>query len=125
MLYIEFIQNTGCVDNDHNYEVYKNLEVLYMNSDVSKETIYEYGKKLVDNSKSPEQIAFEENLNAEIKSLQEELKRYREEIKRYTEYHRNRSDKKDLYWKNQLEWSRSQAKRARNRIAELRWIIEG
>ena len=59
MMYNEFINGTGCKENDHNYKVYKDLEILYMNSDLTKEQIYEYGKKLVDNSKSEEQINFE------------------------------------------------------------------
>ena len=49
MLFSEFIEGTGCKDNMHNFKVYKDLEVMYMNSDISKEYIFEYGKKLVDN----------------------------------------------------------------------------
>ena len=49
MLYSEFIEGTGCQDNHHNFKVFQDLEVLYMNSDISKEHIYEYGKKLVRN----------------------------------------------------------------------------
>lgn len=49
MLYSEFIAGTDCKDNTHNFNVYKRLEVMYMNSDITKEEIFEYGKKLVDN----------------------------------------------------------------------------
>ena len=49
MLYSEFIEGTGCKDNHHNFKVFQDLEVMYMNSDISKEQVYEYGKKLVKN----------------------------------------------------------------------------
>lgn len=49
MLFSEFVENVGCKENAHNFKVYQNLEVMYMNSDISKEAVYEYGKKLVDN----------------------------------------------------------------------------
>lgn len=57
MMYSEFAENVGCRDNEHNHEVFRNLEIMYMNSDVSKETIYEYGRKLVDNSQTEERRA--------------------------------------------------------------------
>ena len=50
MLYSEFIEGTGCQDNRHNFKVFQDLEVMYMNSNLTKEQIYEYGKKLVDNT---------------------------------------------------------------------------
>ena len=83
MLYSEFIEGTGCRENDHNYQVYKNLEIMYMNSDMTKDQIYEYGKKLVDNSKTPEEIRFEAEKKEEIKSLKEEIEYYKSELDRY------------------------------------------
>lgn len=49
MLYSEFIAGTGCKNTSHNFRVYKDLEIMYDNSGITKEQIYEYGKKLVDN----------------------------------------------------------------------------
>ncbi len=49
MLYSEFVTGTGCKDNEYNYQVYRDLEILYMHSDKSHFEIYEMGKKLVDN----------------------------------------------------------------------------
>lgn len=49
MLYSEFVEGTGCKENMHNFKVYRDLEVMYINSNLTKEQIYEYGKKLVDN----------------------------------------------------------------------------
>lgn len=123
MLYSEFVEGTGCRENDHNYKVYKDLEVMYMNSDMSKQEIYEYGKKLVDNSDTPEQIELKERIKAEIALLQEELKRYRAEAKRYDEYYQ--ADKTDKFWKDQRDWSKKCAQTARRQIAGLKWVLEG
>ena len=49
MLFSEFVEGTGCKENMYNFKVYSDLEVMYDNSDLTKEQIYEYGKKLVDN----------------------------------------------------------------------------
>lgn len=121
MLYSEFIEGTGCRENDHNYQVYKNLEIMYMNSQMSKQEIYEYGKKLVDNSKSPEQIKFEEEIQAQISLLQDQLKSLRADIKRYDEYYQ--ADKTDKFWKDQRDWSKKCAQMARRQISELKWIL--
>jgi hypothetical protein len=83
MLYSEFIEGTGCKDSEHNYKVYKDLEIMYMNSDMTKAEIYEYGKKLVDNSKSEEQLKLEAEIKAEIKELKEQLKDATEKARRY------------------------------------------
>lgn len=69
MLYSEFIEGTRCVDNEHNYKVYKDLEVMYMNTELTKEDIYRYGVKLVDNSKPQRQIEFENSINGLIETI--------------------------------------------------------
>ena len=122
MLYSEFVEGTGCRENDHNYKVYKNLEVMYMNSDMSKQEIYEYGKKLVDNSKSPEELTLEEEVKAEMALLREALRKHRADAKRFDEYYRQ--DKTDWYWKDQRDWSRQCAQDARRRINGLKWLLE-
>ena len=73
MMYSEFVAGTGCKDNAHNYEVFQNLEAMYMNTDMSKAEIYEYGKKLVDNSKSEAELKLEAELKAEIEGLKSEI----------------------------------------------------
>lgn len=50
MLFSEFIEGTGCKGTRHNFKVYQDLQVMYINTDLTKEQIYEYGKKLVDNN---------------------------------------------------------------------------
>lgn len=80
MLYSEFIQGTGCKDNEKNYKVYKDLEVMYMNSDLSKDEIYEYGKKLVDNSKSEAELRAEARIKEEIANWKKQIEYYKDEI---------------------------------------------
>ena len=52
MRYSEFLKSTDCKDNKHNRNIFFKLVDLYMNSDITKEDVYEFGKKLVDNSES-------------------------------------------------------------------------
>lgn len=79
MLFSEFQQGTGCKDNAHNHQIYERLELMYMADDaITKEEIYEYGKKLVDNSKSEEELALEAQINSEIASYKEQIKQLKE-----------------------------------------------
>lgn len=80
MLWNEFVEGTGCRDNEHNYKVYKDLEVMYMNSDMNKAEIYEYGKKLVDNSKSEKELEAEREIKEEITFWKNEIERFNREI---------------------------------------------
>lgn len=86
MLYNEFVEGTGCKDNEHNYNVYKNLEVMYMNSDMSKVEVYEYGKKLVDNSKSEAEIKADQEVNEVIADFQQKIEWAKDDIERYQSY---------------------------------------
>lgn len=127
MLYTEFVQGTGCKDNEHNYKVYKDLEIMYMNSDMSKSDIYEYGKKLVNNSKSEEQLKLEAEINEEIKSLRQQIKYYKSMADYYKEmakYDKSIGDKSSMYAnKSSEEWNRVEAKKCRNRIEALKWVL--
>lgn len=83
MLYDEFIQGTGCKDNADNFKVYKDLEILYMNSDLTKEAIYEYGKKLVNNGLTEKQKAWNADIDRQIAKLQEQVNYYISEADYY------------------------------------------
>ena len=125
MMYSEFVKGTGCKQTEHNYKVFCDLEIMYMNSDLTKEEIYEYGKKLVDNSKTLEEIALENEIKADIETAKAEAKRYTENAKLYDQWAKEETDefwKKD--WKRQAKLSRDWAKAERNKIAELKYILE-
>ena len=129
MMYSEFAENVGCRDNEHNHKVFNDLEVLYMNSDISKEEIYEYGRKLVDNSKTDAELEIERNINGQIAELKEQLKSIRANEKRYAEYYKQEKEEFGLssraynYWKEQMIWQRELARQTVRKINGLKWIL--
>lgn len=81
MMYGEFIEATGCKQTDYNFQVFCDLEKMYMADDsISKEKIYEYGKKLVDNSLTPEQIQHNKDTEERIAEYKDEIKSLKSEI---------------------------------------------
>ena len=123
MLYDEFLQGTGCRDNEKNYRVYKDLEILYMNSDLTKEKIYEYGKKLVDNSLSDAQVFWNLQIDKQIAEAQAqvdyylgEVEYYKQVIAMWTGYDED-SVKSGKY---QLKRVRREARYYKNKIKELK-----
>ena len=110
MLFDEFMAGTGCKDNEHNYKVYKDLEIMYMNSDLTKEQIYEYGKKLVDNSLTEKQLAWNAEIDAQIARLQEQVDYYKGEVDYY--------EKAVELWKGYVEEKeyRKSLRRVRNEL---------
>ena len=126
MLYDEFITGTGCKDNEHNYQVYRNLEIMYMNSEMTKAQIYEYGKKLVDNSKSEKQIQIENEIKSEIESLKSEIDYHRREAERYTEY-ANTEPRNSMYYKiyrDDAKRHKDEIRKLKNKIAMLKSLFE-
>lgn len=113
MLYNEFIEGTGCKDSEYNYNVYKELEIIYMNTDCSKAHIYEMGKKLVDNSKSEAQLKLEAEIKSQIEEKRNEITSNRKWIEYYSAVEDSRMVK---YYKNEN-------KRARAEIAALKWVL--
>ena len=128
MLYDEFIEGTGCKDNDYNYRVYKDLEVMYMNSDMTKAEVYEYGKKLVDNSKSEAEIKAEAEVKAEIEEHKAAIAQYKEWIKQneeMMEYWKHLMDKEMIaFYRNPIKYWKKEIRVHRNQIAALKWILE-
>lgn len=124
MLYSEFVAGTGCKENSHNYKVYRDLEVMYMNSDISKEEIYEYGKKLVDNRKSKAELDAEAEVKAAIDQYKEDINYHKDNIVRYKLFADISADKtEERMWKDYIKEERKIIKNHRARIAELKWIL--
>lgn len=129
MLYNEFVEGTGCKDNEHNYQVYKNLEIMYMNSDMSKAEIYEYGKKLVDNSKTEAELKLEAEVKEEIEGLKADLEWYKREIgyrKAMVELWMEAEDKDMMKAEgNMIKYYRDAMKSAKARIKMLKdWFLK-
>jgi len=125
MLYTEFLEGTGCRDNDHNYKIYKQLEIIYMNDEsTTKADIYEYGKKLVDNSKPQEIIDLENQILADIESDKKQIKELTEDISRIKGYIENEPDplwKKS--WKNDIKWRKQDIARLKTHIKLSKLIL--
>lgn len=124
MMYGEFIEGTGCKDNTHNYEVFRNLEAMYMNTNMTKAQVYEYGKKLVDNSKSEAELKLEAQVRAEIASNKEQIEYYEQDIKRMREMIAFDKEWKSLY-SGPIKYERNEVRRlrAKNRVLK-EWFLK-
>lgn len=121
MLYSEFVENTGCKETDYNYLVYKRLELIYMNDDtVSKQDIYEYGKKLVDNSETEAEIEFETQINAEIAGHKSQIESYKKDLE-FEKYMLSIDSTKGR--KAAVKYTEEAIKAERRKIKELKWIL--
>lgn len=127
MLYHEFVDGTGCRDNDYNYNLYKELEIIYMNTNCSKAHIYEMGKKLVDNSKSEKELKLEAEVKAEIESLKDAIeneKRMESFYKAQKEYNKSIGDK---FWtaenRRMERYHAEEIKKLRTKIKILKWLL--
>ena len=127
MMYSEFAEAVGCKDNDHNHKVFRDLEIMYMNSDMSKAEIYEYGKKLVDNSKSEDELKVEAKVKAEIEEHKEEIAKYKEWIKQNEEmmdYWKEQMDKEMVtFYRNPIKHWKEEIRYHREQIAALKWVL--
>ena len=114
MMYSEFVKGTGCKENNHNYNIFIKLEDLYMNSDITKEEVYEFGKKLVDNSETEEEKAFREEIEREIKEHEEVLLYWEERAKFYLDIMEDKKESKRFS---------TYAKEEKNKIKMLKWVL--
>ena len=125
MLYSEFVENTGCRDNEHNYEVYRRLEIVYMNDDsMTKEEVYEWGKKLVNNDLSEEQKAQNKKLEEEIEYWKNQYEYYRSQVAIYREYAKTSvlpEYRKD--WNGEAKWCADRAAEAKIEIKKRKFCI--
>lgn len=125
MMFSEFQQGTGCRDNEYNHKVYRDLEVMYMNSDyITKEQIYEYGRKLVDNSDTPEQVELKKRIAEEIKECDESIKMWKNLIKNEQDMVAILGDPTGSR-KRQIRGLKNDLAKERARLKALKWVIEG
>ena len=125
MMYSEFAQNTGCKDNEYNHKLFKRLEIIYMEDDsISKEEIYDMGRKLMDNSKSEDQIRLENEITCEIECYKEDITRHKTEINQYKALIAEETDKWFIRtWKDSIKWRRAEIKRLQLKINDLKWVL--
>ena len=125
MLYNEFVEGTGCRDNEYNYKIYKELEIIYMSTDCSKDHIYEMGKKLVDNSKSEAELKIEAEIKAEIAEHKAQIATLKEWIRQNEETLSYWKDDKEMtaFYRNPIKRWKEEIKEHRNKISALKWIL--
>lgn len=125
MMYSEFAEAVGCRDNAHNHEVFRRLEIIYMTDDsITKDEIYDMGRKLVDNSKTEAEKELEKELNAKKADYKREITYLREEIEQYKRLLKGETDREWIRdWKRSIQWRRDTIKEYKNRIAEIDWIL--
>ena len=127
MMYSEFAEAVGCRDNDHNHKVFRDLEIMYMNSDMSKAEIYEYGKKLVDNSKTEKELALEAEVKEEIEKIKAEIESDKHWVSYYKDQKEYNKSVDDKFWTNENrrmeKYYREEIKKLRNRISALKWVL--
>lgn len=124
MMYSEFAEATGCKDNEANHRLFRNLEIMYMEGDMSKAEIYAIGRAFMDNSKSEQQLQLEKEINDEIARYKMEIK----ELERDIEWRKEAlmEEMKPEYkalWKSEIKWRRNQIKQNRNQIKALKWVL--
>ena len=126
MLFSEFQQGTGCKDNEYNHKIYSRLELMYMADDsITKEEIYEYGKKLVDNSKTEEELKFEADIKASIAGYKEQITSLKGELEYYRRYLETEND--SVYrklWRDRINWIKSDIRKCKLAIKQLKWVTE-
>ena len=125
MLYSEFVEGTGCRENNHNYTVYRRLEIIYMNDDsMSKEDVYEWGKKLVDNSLTEEQKAWNDRCKEEILSAKTEIEDHESNKARYKDYAITSCDDADRrYWRECVKYEQDAIKILKTEIKRQKSVM--
>lgn len=124
MLYSEFVENTGCKETEYNYRVYKSLEALYMENDkLTKQDIYNTGKKLVDNSKSEEQIAFENAIKKRIEENRNDIEFYTERINTYSWYMSIATEEEKKAYKDEIKRFKGLIRKAQQEMKKSKWVL--
>lgn len=86
MLYSEFVNGTGCRQNEANYKVYKRIEEIYNNTpDMTHEEAYKLAMGLIDNTLTEEEKQRNEDTKEEILTLRELIIEQKNELKEYKE----------------------------------------
>jgi len=124
MMYSEFVENTGCKDTAFNRDVFRRLEIVYMNDGTcTKEWVYESGKKLVDNSLTEEQKHHNEQVKIKIECNKNYIKSKEEEIERAKVNIKCEKETTNEKWyldslKREIKWCREDIQRVKieNRI---------
>ena len=126
MLYSEFLENTKARDNEYNYQVYKNLEALYMENDnLTKADIYKAAKILVNDEQSEATKELIAQAEHEIKESQEMIEYYKGRIDTYTEFIIISDPEEAKLYKDSIKEYKRQIKKEQSWIARNKFFLNG
>lgn len=96
-----------------------------MNSNISKAQIYEYGKKLVDNSKSEAELKVEAEIKTEIEEHKTQIATLREWIKQNEEMLSCWKGNKEMtaLYRNPIKNWKEEIRHHKNQITALKWVL--
>ena len=125
MLYSDFLKGVGCRDTKNNYKIFSDLEILYVNSDLTEEQIYAYGKRLVNTALTRE----EREINAKIEkdicdthillhNAEIDLEKYNADFRHYTTLGLV-DDESIRFWKKEIRITRKKIREYKELIKDL------
>lgn len=126
MLYSEFLENTKARDNEYNYQVYKNLEALYMENDnMTKQDVYKAAETLINNEPSEEVKELISKAEKEINESAEVIAHYRDRIETMKYYITISSAEEIKAYKESIREYRKAIKREQAWIARNKFFLNG
>lgn len=122
MMFSEFVEGTGCKDNEFNRELFKKFEEIYMmNDSFTKAQIYEAAKPFCNNEKSPEEIEAEEKVKEEIAEYEAWISENELRIERYRCYVECSTDKEEIKtYREEVKRCKAENKHFRGQIVSLK-----
>ena len=119
MMWNEFVAGTQCRETDHNEEVFKRVEALYMADEaMTKEEAYTIAKMWIDNSLTEEEETHNAKISETIEAQREILEQYEGWAKECRERSRSYRERAKEEKEEAEQWKRA-ADEVRAKIAEL------
>lgn len=120
LLFRDFVEDLGWEETDHNYQLYKWLELLYMNDNMTnRESIYELGKKLITSDDTEAAMIYKEYIQNQIARQKSQIDDFKIEIE-YTERTLPIGNNNRSRW----VWIAQEAINVTHqRIKDLEWIL--
>lgn len=120
--YKEFIDHAHIQDTDYNYQLYKYLELLYMNDDsISLVCIFKLGRKLVKSNEIEAKIEYKEYVKKQIAEHKLRIEGYERDLI-YYEFRLLTADDSS-YYKRWIELTKRTIDAEHQRIRNLEWIL--
>jgi len=120
LLFRDFVEDLGWEGTDHNYKLYKWLELLYMNDNMTnRESIYELGKKLITSDDAEAAMIYKKYIQNQIARYESQIDEFKKEIE-YTERTLPIDDNNRSRW---IRIAQEAIKVQYQYIKDLEWIL--